>query len=320
MDWVKQFIDMIFPLYIDLMNSEGAYTLKNQHLPKSIFKYRAINKNSIKNLEEDVVWLADPSKFNDPYDCAHTVDFSRVQKMQSSELFRKFMQKQGSDLDLSEDQKKTLAISQDPLSDLMEIDLLKESPEKRETVKSSFLSDQNKRHEKLAITSSKTFVSNFKLCSFSERKDSMSMWAHYASDHHGLCVEYDLEKISPKDYRRRFMYPVIYDNKMFDATELYMKGKEDKDLNILRWHLAALVKSKDWEYEKEWRLVFPYSIIDSERSYNMGKPKMVYMGTKIRQKNQDQLAEICTRRNIPFVKMKPHHSVYKMVPCSLKDS
>lgn len=318
MDWVKQFTDMIFPLNIDMMNIEGAYNLKNQHLPKSIFKYRKVDEYTIKNLEEDTVWLSDPIHLNDPYDCAHTIDLARI--LQSPAWFNKFMQEKGGDLDLSEDQKKNLAISQDPLSELMEIDLLKEPPEKRETVKAYFLSDQNKRHENLAITSSKTFASQFKLCSFSELNDSMLMWAHYASYHQGFCVEYDLEKIPDKDYRRRFMYPVIYDDKMFDATEHFMKMKEDKSLNILHWHLAALVKARDWEYEKEWRLVFPNGIIDSEISYGIGKPKMVYIGTKISQPDQYLLTEICQRRHIPYVKMNPHHSMFKMVPCSLKDA
>ncbi|HWQ88737.1 MAG TPA: DUF2971 domain-containing protein [Desulfitobacteriaceae bacterium] len=320
MDWITQFTDMIFPLNRDQLNIEGAYLLKNQHLPKSIFKYCKVDKKSIKNLEEDTIWLADPSTFNDPYDCAHTVDFSRIQQQQSSELFEKFMQERGHDSNLTIDQKKTLAISPDPVSELMEIHLSGKPPEKREGIKSALISLQDKKYADLSVTSSETFASSFKLCSFSERNDSMLMWAHYASYHRGFCVEYDLENIPYSDYRRRFLYPVIYSDLMFDATQLFMKKKEDQSLNILHWHLAALLKAKDWKYEMEWRLVFANGIVDSERSYSIGKPKMVYFGTKISQPNQDRLIEICKRRNIPYVKMKAHHSMFKLVPCSLIDA
>ncbi|TLU54662.1 MAG: DUF2971 domain-containing protein [Chlorobium sp.] len=315
MDWVKQFTDMIFPLYQDLVYIEGAYNLKNQHLPKSIFKYRKVDIKSLKNLEEDTVWLADPINLNDPYDCAHTIDFPRL--LQSPALSNKLIQEKGCDWNLSDDQKKSLAISPDPNSELMEIDLLGEPPEKRETVRDSFLSDIKKRHEDLAVFSSKKFARNFKLCSFSERNDSIVMWAHYASDHKGFCIEYDLEKIPCTDYRRRLLYPVIYSDQMFDATEHLMKEKGDKSLNFLRWHLAALVKARDWDYEKEWRLVFPHEECDSERTYVMGKPKMVYFGKDIPLDDEDQLTEICQRRKIPYAKMKPHHSMFKMVPYSL---
>lgn len=71
---------MIFPLDRKNLNIEGAFLMKNQHLPNSIFKYREVNENSLKNLEEDTVWLADPSNFNDPYDCSHTADFQYIQK------------------------------------------------------------------------------------------------------------------------------------------------------------------------------------------------------------------------------------------------
>ena len=314
MDWVKQFTDMIFPLYEDI-DIEGAYNLKNQHLPKQIFKYRKVDINSLKNLEEDTVWLADPTNLNDPYDCAHTIDFPRI--WQNPAFINKFIQERGDDLNLSVDQKQSLAINSDPISFLMESDLLGVPPEKRETDRDSFLSDIKKRNEDLAVFSSKTFARNFKLCSFSERNDSIVMWAHYASDHKGFCIEYDLEKIPCTDYRRRLLYPVIYSEQIFDATELFMKEKEDKILNILRWHLAALVKSRYWDYEKEWRLVFPHEECDSERTYVMGKPKMVYFGKDIPLDDEDQLTEICQRRKIPYAKMKPHHSMFKMVPYSL---
>lgn len=320
MNWIEQFTGMIFPLDSKKLNIEGAYLLKNQHLPSSIFKYREVNENSIKNLEEDTIWLADPSNFNDPYDCAHTVDFSAINKKSETGFFATFMEERGSDLNLSDQQKRNLFASKNPIDDLIDILLVEETPEKKEGIKAALISVQNKMHEDLALANSKSIASSFKLCSFSERNDSMLMWAHYAYYHQGFCIEYDLESIPYSDYRRRFLYPTIYSNEMFDATEHLMKGVEDESFNNLHLSLSALVKAKDWEYEKEWRLVFANGIFKSERAYHIGKPKEVYLGTKISQENQERLVEICTRRNIPVRKMKAHHSLFKLEPSSLKDA
>lgn len=320
MSWIEQFTDMIFPLDRKMLNIEGAYLLKNQNLPTSIFKYRAVNENSIKNLEEDTIWLADPSNFNDPYDCAHTVDFSTIQKQSESKFFAKFMEDRGSNIKLSDEQKSNLFTSKKPIGDLIEILLAEETPERKEGIKAALTSVQNKMYEDLTLANSKSIASSFKLCSFSERNDSMLMWAHYAYYHQGFCIEYDLENIPYSDYRRRFLYPTIYSDQMFDATEHLMKGVEDESFNNLHLSLSALVKAKDWEYEKEWRLVFANGIFDSERAYHIGKPKEVFLGTKISQENQERLVEICARRNIPIRKMKAHHSLFKLEASSIKDA
>ena len=81
----------------------------------------------------------------------------------------------------------------------------------------------------------------------------MLMWAHYASYHQGFCVEYDLSNIEPLDYRKRFLFPVTYSDDVFDATEHYKKDMDDENYNNIYLARAALVKAKDWQYEKEWR-------------------------------------------------------------------
>lgn len=320
MNWINEFTEMIYPLNQGNLDIEGAFLLKNQHLPSSIFKYREVNKNSLKNLEDDTVWLADPSNFNDPYDCSHTVDFSRIQKSRGAEFLEQFMASKDDSLKLTKEQKEALSSSPDPINELVDILLANEPQEKKKGVKAVLKSVQEKMHEHLAIFNSEKIASSFKLCSFSDRNDSMLMWAHYASYHQGFCIEYDLENIPYSDYRRRFLYPTIYSNKMFDATVHLMRDVEDENFNNLHLSLAALVKAKDWEYEKEWRLVFANGILEKEQAYEICKPKMVYLGAKIKPEDQDTLIEICERRDIPFRKMKAHHSEFKLEPTTIKDA
>lgn len=321
MEWIEQFIEMIFPLDRRKLNIENAYLLKHTNLPKSIFKYRAINKHSLKNLLDDTVWLADPSNFNDPYDCSHTFDQNFISQSISKDYLHKFIgEKKVLKEQLGEESLSIIMSSNDPFSSFIDIMIANEPEDKRKEIKSVLNEVQNKMHEDLVKDSSKKISSSFKLCSFSERNDSMLMWSHYADYHKGFCLEYDLENIKYGDYRTRFLYPVIYSDKMFDATEHLMNGVETETFNNLYLTKAALVKASDWHYEKEWRLVFAHGIYEKEQHYQMGKPKTLFLGAKINERDQSKLVEICKSKNIPYFKMKAHTIEFKVIPTTIKDA
>lgn len=42
--------------------------------PGSLYKYRAFNAYSLSSLANQSIWLAKPKSFNDPFDCAITLD------------------------------------------------------------------------------------------------------------------------------------------------------------------------------------------------------------------------------------------------------
>ena len=64
--------------------------------------------------------------------------------------------------------------------------------------------------------------SSLKICSFSATAESIIMWSHYADQHRGFCVEYDLQSLPAENLFVRMMYPVIYSEKLFDATRYYL--------------------------------------------------------------------------------------------------
>lgn len=106
---------------------------------------------------------------------------------------------------------------------------------------------------------------------FSEKCDSMLMWSHYSDEHRGICVGYNLHELIEK-YN---CFPVIYSNKMPQRKELDI-GKKD------RLYESILTKSKDWEYEAEWRIID----IDEKKAGQNGKliefikPVAIYMGKR----------------------------------------
>ncbi len=81
-------------------------------------------------------------------------------------------------------------------------------------------------------------ASTFGVLCFSERKDDLLQWAHYADRHKGICLGFDVaedEKFGPVKYRReRLPFPQKLDQK------------------FMRKLLST--KSVHWRYEKEWRV------------------------------------------------------------------
>lgn len=168
---------------------------------------------------------------------------------------------------------------------------------------------------------------------FSESNDSSLMWGHYADGHKGFCLEYDFKSvIKPCDVNcniikgcNNFMItpsiaPVIYSKKRFDATaHLFTVIQANiKDIikqsgthmnmyyeDMLLISKCLLMKSNDWEYEKEWRLFSP-PLLEPSSDYNVifkTKPTALYIGARTSNENSNTLRNICKEKNIPCYQM-----------------
>ena len=86
-------------------------------------------------------------------------------------------------------------------------------------------------------------INEYRLCSFSTSCDSLLMWSHYTDSHKGICLEFDARNAdfgSALKVEYSTDYPAL---EFFDtdpATSL---------------QAMILTKSKDWDYENEYRLV-----------------------------------------------------------------
>jgi len=98
----------------------------------------------------------------------------------------------------------------------------------------------------------KGFNENIGVLALTEKPDNLLMWAHYAQNHKGFVLEFDSEhkyfhqQLSSSD-ELRHIHKVRYSDKrpniristFEDATDIF------------------LTKSKEWEYEQEWRILRP---------------------------------------------------------------
>ena len=176
---------------------------------------------------------------------------------------------------------------------------------------------------------------------FSEEFKATLMWAHYAKSHEGFCIEYDFKRYMKGCEENcgnilgchNFMLnltlaPVHYSGSRFDATN-FLKTIFQQELgtrlnvslppyhaDVLFMTKALLVKSEDWSYEKEWRLISPPENESKEeppRSKLLTRtpPTAVYIGARASSETEEKLEYICSLKNIPCYKMVQAHITSK---------
>ena len=91
---------------------------------------------------------------------------------------------------------------------------------------------------------------------FSEVRDDPLMWAHYADKHKGVCLGWRYKPVR-EAMERLFLrtdvvclpMPVTYS----DQFPVWEVGAGNYGINV------PTTKARDWEYEKEWRIIAPES-------------------------------------------------------------
>ncbi|PTY41441.1 DUF2971 domain-containing protein [Brachyspira hampsonii] len=88
------------------------------------------------------------------------------------------------------------------------------------------------------------------------------MWSHYADKHQGICIEYDINKIFNEKNNKILIKKISYNKKMI-SYDTFM-NKEKKSINMVLIDNKTIdnitdlftIKSKEWEYEDEYRILF----------------------------------------------------------------
>lgn len=194
--------------------------------------------------------------------------------------------------------------------------------------KGQFDYDLRKAVEMNLVTDKKNqLISNYRIFCITEHYNNPLMWAHYAAKHTGFCVGYkkgDVEKISTT------LQKVTY-----SAQPPSIKSKS-----------VLFTKSKEWEYENEWRAIYkltendithlevntgnhdyktklrvPYiipgtndaEILESEiRIMRRCSPQVVYLGLRIGMANQKRITDICKKLGIPVYQMQQSHNSFSL--------
>jgi hypothetical protein len=149
--------------------------------------------------------------------------------------------------------------------------------------------------------------------------NSMPMWAHYANNHMGFCLSYDM-----KDKRNIELsgctFPVQYTSERIDITDLIdnqvrkiiteiekqsTEGKKVIQIDdltlIFMKSFYCNIKHKAWSYEKEYRCIVGST--DEGMPLLPAIPKEIYIGVNCLQTYADRLIRIANQLQIPAYRM-----------------
>lgn len=293
--------------------------------PSRLFRYRPCNEMQFDAFYNDKIYAVNAKMFNDPYDCL--IQYNKDYLYNSI--------KTGTSIE-------TIKVLRDSLKNGGKLPEIWESlygEERAKVIKDVICNATDEDLERQAITfevNKKNFFDNIDkilkqaeehlrcntyIACFSETVKSITMWSHYANSHKGFVLEYNLKNLNYqcdtcaqngncKDRIIHNLYPIIYDNRRYDATsfvEYYLGlslGLNAQINDKMYYTKAALHKSPQWQYEKEWRL-----FLNKNNSTGLScldikiKPKAIYYGNDISPINKKILREIAKEKGLKEYQM-----------------
>lgn len=182
-----------------------------------LYKYRTINSKGLDRIfTHNEIFLPDPTKFNDPFDCkpiltTHKSEFKRDQ------YYRNLVKKK-----LPHLSKKEVKI------------------EAKNNPRFKWLKTTKGSEEFFQI-----FIKGFGIYSLSEIPDDILMWSHYTDSHRGVCLQFRSSKELTIFWEA---YKVTY-QKEYPTINVMVMGDIDQ------FYRFFCTKSDHWSYEQERRVI-----------------------------------------------------------------
>ena len=312
--WKKEYIEKIGCSDVEKLQIEAAQAIKMANLPKFLYKYRPANDFSLDNLKNDTVWLNKPSEYNDPFEFVEFLDFKKLERVTANTMKEEII-KEFTDVSLVPqeviDEART---SEDPLVVIgkhhfksmgLDVDQINSLFEGIDGIIKKHLVGANR--EKI-----NKMQNAMKVCSFCEDHTQLLMWSHYANNHRGFCVEYNISLWKANDIRKRLIHPVIYQKDFYDVTEHLLSQVQKGTFNNLYPIISGSTKSKEWEYEKEWRFIFQIGDSFPTQNYPMTCQSKVFLGHRINPENKNKILEIAKEINLPVYQSYASKEKYEL--------
>ena len=265
-----------YPSYdeFDLDNNNELMN-KNRFIPHKLFKYTNVYRSK-DLLYYNSMYLPEISELNDPYEGELLYDNELVENAYFKYKRDEFNKKQN--------------MSSRTLQKLLEEN-------------SSVYVEELKQYLHKGI---------YFICLSSSNKIN-SLWAHYADNHRGICIEYDMNDCGDKKFLKDSCFKIEYVKKSDYTRDIKIHIKYDTYSR--NWMLKPFLrKSEEWNYEKEWRIILTEDDIQKNSRFHpykpyieFFKPSAVYMGLNINDKNEDLLKEICEIKRVPLYRAKKNN-------------
>lgn len=362
--WQKSFITSVFAKKTKhhdtyskiIINNPELLNDKNPHIPKTLFKFYAPTSDNIIDIKKQRLWCSHPSSFNDPFDCHTGYDvesyekFSILDHIKKTGFANKADHKNGF---TKEDYDRIYNSSTEYVynwrSNIEEYWSVMHSisDDKSKEFKSKLYKLETKFKNEVKTKINKLRDVNIRVACFSDLnynnfppstrdfEHMIQMWSHYADNHKGFCVEYDMSTLNPKSLlplkyqyssanQGQFLsertmlitvaglFPVIYTaNRVNIPRTKLQKIKLDGNNELVHdsevdalLYKTFIVKSAKWNYEKEWRIIIDGDICKYfENKLPFPYIKRIFLGCKMKAHHIDTLIEIADELNVEAILM-----------------
>ena len=354
-NWPKAFIDKVFKHKTKLHNTFSKIILDNielleektEHLPKSLFKFYKPTSDNIIAIQKEILWMAHPESFNDPFDCRTGYDIDSFKKHSLLIYIRdrgcvEFKDSQDGfttdEFYRLSDSTTSYHYKRENYHVILRKLLKNKSKDFNDKIRNVELKSRNEVRKKIE----KLRNINIRVASFSaldrykSLNDYIHMWSHYADNHKGFCIEYDISSLKDpihlslnnhEYYRDQLKYmderikavilaglfPIIYtDSRVNIPKTKLQKLKLDKNGELQHstdidpiLYKTYIVKSAKWNYEKEWRIILDGEVCDY---YDNRIPfpyiKRIFLGCKMTTHAKDTMIEIAESLGVETVLME----------------
>lgn len=242
--------------------------LNYQKPPLSLYKFRVLNKTSHKNiLTSNLLSFPSPGNFNDPFDSAIPIHYDQGNKQEIISYWEEHLKISRPDLNRRQRKERAIIACKE----------IKKGGRKTVKIQEEFIS---------------SMVGVFSL---SGNCKSILLWSHYSDSHKGFCVGFNVRRLK-RFYQKRFieleermsLEKVEYSEK-YPFIDAYRMSSDER----LKYQL--LTKSPEWQYEKEYRLIW-FKGANKKLRIDEGIIKRVILGCKMTQVDKDEIISILKTR------------------------
>ena len=314
---------------IENLNNIYTNSKSNSKYPKQLFKYRSFDNYAFDMLENNYVYLCPAENLDDETECVSTTSIQKIYDPETKvikkecmleilNIFRPYTTKEN----YTKIETKIMSFA-DKNGDFNYASFLTNiSKSIKEIVPSAnlaplnnldlqldklLLEEQNDLTPKIKTVLRKTINSRKEIgiCSLCISPKIEDMWERYANNFKGYCIEYDMSQFN----KTNRLFPVIYVEKketniilLFVKTILCQvifqlsKGKINTDRS--QFVRLFLTKYKEWEYQKEWRII-------GEANTKITAPKInaIYIGKNASIENSQKIISYCNKNNTKVIQL-----------------
>lgn len=236
--------------------------------PRYLFKYQGLGTFRDHTLSELTLRFTRPSRFNDPFEFRYWYD-----DKSESDDWNQFLSNQ------------------------------KLSPSEKKELHQKIMSIPAEDRAKFVDERIKEVFERCGLLCLTKKNDNLLMWAHYADEHRGVCIEFDMMG-DPElfgDFGK-----VEYDNNFPEID--YIKEQSSGDNTSKSNTILKITKHKspDWSYEQEYRVLKLNLQKDEDHDavlhYKPGALRAIYFGSRVSAQDIADIKRILQSKGMTHVK------------------